>query len=83
MFIFIFLILAFLPWYVLSQSWIYLLTQSLSSFATSIQEETRKHTVRQPGRGRESMDYNVEDMDERERMPLLSEGRLEWTGLSH
>ncbi|KAJ9267211.1 hypothetical protein DTO195F2_444 [Paecilomyces variotii] len=55
----------------------------LSSFATSIQEETRKHTVRQPGRGRESMDYNVEDMDERERMPLLSEGRLEWTGLSH
>lgn len=54
-----------------------------AGFFVGIHEETRKHTVRQPGRGRESMDHNVEDMDERERMPLLSEGRLEWTGLSH
>ncbi|KAL1871761.1 hypothetical protein Plec18167_006911 [Paecilomyces lecythidis] len=48
----------------------------------SIQEETRKHRVRHLIPGRERRDHDGEDMDERERMPLLSEGRLEYNACS-
>ncbi|GAD97812.1 hypothetical protein AOR_1_1722194 [Paecilomyces variotii No. 5] len=52
-----------------------------AGFFVGIQEETRKHRVRYPRPG-EGRDHNGEDMDERERRPLLSDGRREYNTCS-